>query len=75
MTVATTFHPASGPGFSLSPHRSEADERPGGDALRDILNKRDDRLIEDAGLTREEILGPERSFWSQWLKIKQPWQL
>jgi len=41
----------------------------------DILRKRDNRLIGDIGLTREEILGPEKSFWREWLKIKAPWQL
>ena len=40
-----------------------------------ILEKHDDRLIRDIGLTREEILGPERSFWRDWLAIKTPWQL
>ena len=41
----------------------------------DILNKHDDRLIRDIGLTREEILGPEKSFWREWLSQKTPWQL
>jgi hypothetical protein len=42
---------------------------------RDILAKHDDRLIRDIGRTREELLGPEKAFWSEWLKVKAPWQL
>lgn len=44
-------------------------------AYRDILAKHDDRLIRDIGRTREELLGPERSFWREWLKVKAPWEL
>ena len=39
-----------------------------------IVNKHGDRLVRDIGLTRDEILGPKRSFWSEWLRIKAPWQ-
>ena len=44
-------------------------------AFRDILAKHEDHLIRDIGKTREELLGPEKAFWSEWLKAKVPWQL
>jgi hypothetical protein len=44
-------------------------------AYSEILTKHDDHLIRDIGQTREELLGPERAFWSEWLKRKAPWQL
>jgi hypothetical protein len=44
-------------------------------AYRDILAKHDDRLIRDIGKTREELLGPEKAFWSEWLKQKARWEL
>jgi hypothetical protein len=44
-------------------------------ALEDVLAKSDDRLLVDAGLTREAVLGPEAHFWREWLRIKEPWTL
>ncbi|GIL02346.1 MAG: hypothetical protein BroJett030_22450 [Alphaproteobacteria bacterium] len=44
-------------------------------ALLGLLRRRDDHLLRDIGLTREELLGPARAFWSDWLRRKQPWQL
>ncbi|MEC9342925.1 MAG: hypothetical protein VYD64_03670 [Pseudomonadota bacterium] len=41
----------------------------------EILEKHDDRLIRDIGRTREDILGPEQAFWTEWRRIKAPWQL
>jgi hypothetical protein len=78
MALAFLFPPAA-----RAPHRRaaegkgapEAAPRLHAAAYLGILCKHDDRLIRDIGLTREEILGPEKSFWSQWLKQKTPWQL
>lgn len=44
-------------------------------AFNAVLSKKDDRLLTDAGLTREEALGPEGYFWGEWLRIKEPWAL
>jgi len=44
-------------------------------ALRDILRRKDDRLIADIGMIREDILGPEENFRQEWARLKQPWQL
>ena len=46
-----------------------------GAALRAVLNKRNDRLLRDAGLTREDALGVEAAFWQQWSREKMPWML
>ncbi|MCV0397548.1 MAG: DUF1127 domain-containing protein [Rhizobiaceae bacterium] len=40
-----------------------------------LLAKRDDRLLRDVGLTREDVLGAERYFWFEWMRIREPWAL
>jgi hypothetical protein len=35
-------------------------------ALKVVLDKRDDRLLRDAGLTRQGVLGEAAYFWSEW---------
>lgn len=44
-------------------------------ALDAVMAKKDDRLLADAGLTREDVLGAEAHFWREWLRIKEPWAL
>ena len=47
-------------------------------AARDARMKRvltDDRLLTDIGLTRDDILGPVRSFWSGWDARRAIWKL
>lgn len=44
-------------------------------ALRDVLGKHDDRLLRDAGLTRESVLGEEAAFWRDWSRRRAPWSL
>ena len=46
-----------------------------GDALRAVLNKRDDRLLRDAGLTREDALGVEAAFWHERSRERTLWSL
>lgn len=46
-----------------------------GDALRAVLNKRDDRLLRDAGLTREDVLGAEGMFWHERSRERTLWSL
>ncbi|MCG6857803.1 MAG: hypothetical protein LJE67_07025 [Salaquimonas sp.] len=79
MNAMTPFDAAE-----IAPHpviaapRSKPDEQPRRHDPSDyagILEKHDDHLIRDIGLTRAEILGPGRFFWSQWLKTKLPWRL
>lgn len=36
---------------------------------------RDERLMRDVGLSREFVLGPARSFWSQWQRHRELWRL
>ena len=43
--------------------------------LRALVARRDDRLLRDAGLTREEVLGPQGYFWSDWRRLRAPWSL
>jgi hypothetical protein len=67
-----TFSPAIG--LSFSPQKKAPQQSIPHD-YADILRKHDDRLITDIGMTREDIVGPEEHFWSEWTKIKEPWQL
>lgn len=43
--------------------------------LRTLVARRDDRLLRDAGLTREDALGPQGYFWSEWVRMRAPWSL
>ena len=78
MAMAFLFAPAVKLPRRRSPaadNSQHATSRLHGKAYLGILARHDDRLIRDIGLTREEIMGPEKTFWSQWLKQKEPWQL
>lgn len=43
--------------------------------LRALVARRDDRLLRDAGLAREDVLGPQGYFWSDWRRLRTPWSL
>jgi hypothetical protein len=65
----------------LRDNRTEREEARGqrkgriGSALRALLNRKDDRLLRDAGLTRDDVLGTEGAFWQEWSREKTPWTL
>lgn len=44
-------------------------------ALQVLLDKRDDRLLRDVGLTRESVLGEVGCFWSDWFRRSDPWDM
>ena len=44
-------------------------------ALRDLLAKKDDRLLRDIGLTREDILGLEETAQADWRRTRETWNL
>ncbi len=44
-------------------------------ALRDLLAKKDDRLLRDIGLTREDILGLEETARADWRRTRETWSL
>ncbi len=44
-------------------------------ALNVLLGRPDDRLLRDAGLTRESVLGEAAHFWSEWSRRRDPWKL
>jgi hypothetical protein len=44
-------------------------------ALRDILARKDDRLLRDIGLTREDILGLEETFRAEQRRMRDTWNL
>ncbi len=44
-------------------------------ALKVLLDRRDDRLLRDAGLTRESVLGEVAYFWSEWSRQRDLWKL
>lgn len=43
--------------------------------VRGLVARRDDRLLRDVGLTREDVLGSQGYFWSEWRRIRVPWSL
>ena len=44
-------------------------------ALFGLLARRDDRLLHDAGLSREDVLGVEGAWWSEWRRSDRGWNL
>ena len=44
-------------------------------ALKVLLDRRDDRLLRDVGLTRKSALGEVRYFWYEWSRRRDPWEL
>ncbi len=44
-------------------------------ALKVLLYKPDDRLLRDAGLTRESALGEGAYFWLELSRQRDPWKL
>ena len=44
-------------------------------ALKVLLDRRDDRLLRDVGLTRENVLGDAAYFWSEWSRQRDIWKL
>ena len=43
--------------------------------LRDLLAKKDDRLLRDIGLSREDILGLEETARADWRRTRETWNL
>ncbi len=43
--------------------------------LRHLLARKDDHLLRDIGLTREDILGPEETYRSEWRRMRDTWNL
>lgn len=43
--------------------------------LIDLANRPDDRLLRDIGLTRDEALGVEGTFWRELERTRRPWSL
>ncbi|CAM5406488.1 hypothetical protein MAUB1S_06915 [Mycolicibacterium aubagnense] len=46
-----------------------------GPLLTLLLARRDDRLLRDAGLSRDELLGEAAFFWAEWSRQRTPWDL
>lgn len=45
------------------------------EARRRRYARRDDRLLRDMGLSPEQAFGQARAFWSDWERMREPWQL
>jgi len=43
--------------------------------LAALLTRHDDRLLRDAGLSRDEVLDPEESFRRDWARHRAMWSL
>lgn len=37
--------------------------------------KLDERLLADVGLTEQDVLGVERSYWREWARSQRAWNL
>ncbi len=46
-----------------------------GPTLTSLLARRDDRLLRDAGLAREDVQGEAAYFWAEWARQRVPWDL
>ena len=46
-----------------------------GPPLADLADRPDDRLLRDIGVTREEALGVESTFWRELERTRKPWSL
>lgn len=44
------------------------EEAPVDPALKLLLDRGDERLLRDAGLTRDDVLGPAGIFWHDWMR-------
>lgn len=44
-------------------------------ALRAVLDKPNDRLLRDVGLTRDSVLGEVGRFWFDWSRRSDPWAM
>lgn len=55
--------------------RDRRDATPLGHDLRDLLAKKGDHLLRDAGLTRAGVLGPEEAFRAEWRPQRELWNL
>lgn len=40
-----------------------------------VLARHDDRLLADVGLTREDVLGPEEAWRTEWARQRSIWTL
>lgn len=74
MTMAFAFYPATYlPAERTAPVPSRGTAI--GPELRRLLARKDDRLLRDIGLTREDILGPEETFWAAQRRTRDTWNL
>ncbi|MFN4764796.1 hypothetical protein ACKGJN_16830, partial [Gillisia sp. Q332] len=48
--------------------RAARKEAPADPALKLLLDRGDERLLRDAGLTRDDVLGPAGIFWHDWMR-------
>ena len=44
-------------------------------ALQVLLDRRDDRLLRDVGMTRHGVLGEASYFWSEMARLRDLWKL
>mgnify|MGYP003383061219 CR=1 FL=1 len=72
--MTTAFFDSSATSHDHTPAKSPAGPAVG-PGLRDILARKDDRLLRDIGLTREDILGPEETFRAEWRRMRDTWNL
>lgn len=65
-------------GIAADPQENEEERRESlraDPALARLIDRQDDRLLRDAGLARDDVLGPEESFRREWASAKALWAL
>lgn len=72
--TADYFEPAQEEETDAPREDSNALARPD-PALRKLLERPDDRLLKDVGLSRNDAAVEVARFWSEWSRRRDPWHL
>lgn len=72
--TADYFEPAQEEDTNALPEDTSAPTPPGR-ALKQLLERPDDRLLKDVGLSRDSAAAEVARFWSEWTRRRDPWHL
>ena len=72
--TADYFEPAREEEIEDLPEDSGARVQPD-PALKQLLERPDDRLLKDVGLSRDSAFAEVARFWREWSRRRDPWHL